>query len=94
MWEVFSKEYNTHVQYESPITSGLKVMAKIKAFVHAHVDARAMTLAPRTYLPRLTNKLLHLPWKTNEAKKLCVLSLFSYNTYTKFFLTHPTSYWL
>ena len=23
---------NTHVQYESPITSGLKVMAKVKVF--------------------------------------------------------------
>ena len=26
---------NTHVQYESPIPSGLKVMAKVKVFVHA-----------------------------------------------------------
>ena len=49
---------NTHVKYESPITSGLKVMAKVKVFVHtanadADVDAdgRAMTLAPLTFLP-------------------------------------------
>ena len=43
---------NTHVQYESPITSGLKVMAKVQVFVHAtdaDADGRAMILAPRTY---------------------------------------------
>ena len=42
---------NTHVQYESLITSGKKVMAKVKVFVHAHTpkdgdgdaDTRAMT---------------------------------------------------
>ena len=42
---------NTHVQYESPITSGKKVMAKVKVFVHAtdaDADGRAVTLAPRT----------------------------------------------
>ena len=38
------------------ITYGLKVKAKVKVFVHAlHADAdadgRAMTLAPRTYVP-------------------------------------------
>ena len=45
------------MQYESSITSGLKVMAKVKVFVHAtdadtdaDADARAMTLAPRTYV--------------------------------------------
>ena len=27
---------NTHVQYESSITSGTKVMAKVKVFVHAY----------------------------------------------------------
>ena len=40
---------NTHVQKESPITSGKKVIAKVKVFVHANyanADARAMTLAP------------------------------------------------
>ena len=45
---------NTHVQYESPITSGLKVMANVKDFVYAanaDVDGRAMTLAPRTFVP-------------------------------------------
>ena len=40
------------MQYESPITSGKKVMAKVKVFVHAsHADAdagRAVTLAPLT----------------------------------------------
>ena len=50
---------NTHVQYESFISSSYKVMAKIKVFVHAshadadadaNADARAMTLAPRTYV--------------------------------------------
>ena len=43
---------NTHVQYESSISSSKKIMGKIKVFVHAsHADARAMTLAPRTYVP-------------------------------------------
>ena len=44
------------MQYESPITSGLKVMSKVKVFVHADdadTDGRAMTLAPRTYLSQL-----------------------------------------
>ena len=46
------------MHYESTITSGLKVMAKVKVFVYAtdadtdaDADARAMTLAPRTYVP-------------------------------------------
>ena len=44
------------MQYESPITSGLNVMAKVKVFVHAShadtgADGRAMTLATRTYVP-------------------------------------------
>ena len=48
------------MQYESPISSGLKVMAKVTVFVHAanadadadaDADARAMTLAPRTFVP-------------------------------------------
>ena len=44
------------MQYEISITSGKKVMAKLKVFVHAHADAdidadtRAITLAPRTFL--------------------------------------------
>ena len=51
---------NTHVQYESPISSGKKVMAKVKVFIHASnadadgdadADTRAMTLAPRTFVP-------------------------------------------
>ena len=49
---------NTHVHYESPITSGLKVMAMVKVFVHAshadtdaEADGKAMTLAPKTYVP-------------------------------------------
>ena len=36
---------NTHVQYEIPTSSGLKVMAKVKVFVHAanaDADGRAM----------------------------------------------------
>ena len=38
------------MQYESSVTSDMKVMAKVKVFVHAHtdVDSRAMTLAPQT----------------------------------------------
>ena len=53
--------YNTHVQsfmqqYESSVSSGKNVMAKVKVFVHisnADVDAdtRAMTLAPLTFVP-------------------------------------------
>ena len=44
------------MQYESPITSGLKVMAKVKVFVYAadagtDADGRAMTLAPLTFVP-------------------------------------------
>ena len=42
------------MQYESPISSGLKVMTKVKVFVHAanaDADGRAMTLAPRTFVP-------------------------------------------
>ena len=51
------------MQYESPITSGLKVMAKVKVFVHAtdaDADGRAMTLAPRTYLSRLAKNVMPL----------------------------------
>ena len=48
------------MQYESPITSIKKVMAKVKVFVHASnadadadadADTRAMTLAPQTFVP-------------------------------------------
>ena len=44
------------MKYESSIFNGLKVMAKVKVFVYvanadADTDARAMTLAPRTYVP-------------------------------------------
>ena len=45
---------NTHVQYESSISYGKKVMAKVKVFVHASnadADTRAMTLTPRTFVP-------------------------------------------
>ena len=51
---------NTHVKYESPVTSGLKVMAKVKVFVHttnADADSRAMTIAPRTYLSWLAKNV-------------------------------------
>ena len=46
------------MQYESPISSGKKVMNKVKVFVHAtaadaDTDARAMTLSPRTFVPSL-----------------------------------------
>ena len=37
---------NAHLQYESPITSGLKVMAKVKVFVHAPTW---MLMATRTW---------------------------------------------
>ena len=42
------------MKYERSITSGLEVMAKVKVFVQAadmDVDDRAMTLAPRSYVP-------------------------------------------
>ena len=52
------------MKYESYIFNGLKVMTKVKVFVHAanadadtdaqayaDADGRAMTLAPRTFLP-------------------------------------------
>ena len=46
------------MKYESYIFNGLKVMAKVKVFVYAanadadaDADTRAMTLAPRTFVP-------------------------------------------
>ena len=44
------------MKYESFIFNGLKVMAKVKVFVYAanadaDADSRAMTLAPRTFVP-------------------------------------------
>ena len=48
------------MKYESYILNGLKVMAKVKVFVYAanadadadaDADSRAMTLAPRTFVP-------------------------------------------
>ena len=47
---------NTHVQYESSTSYGKKLMAKVKVFVNAanadaDADGRAMTLAPRTFVP-------------------------------------------
>ena len=40
------------VKYESPTSYGIEVMANVKVFVHAtDADTRAMTLAPRTYVP-------------------------------------------
>ena len=42
------------MKYESSVFNGLKVMAKVKVFVHAadaDADSRAMTLAPRTFVP-------------------------------------------
>ena len=56
MWKVF----NTHMKYDSYILNGLKVMAKVKVFVYAanaetdadaDANGRAMTLAPRTFVP-------------------------------------------
>ena len=41
MWKVLSQGL-VNVQYESPITSGLKVMAKVKVFVHAHMPKRTL----------------------------------------------------
>ena len=42
---------NTHVQYESHISSGLKVISKVKVFIYtADADARAMTLAFKTFV--------------------------------------------
>ena len=44
------------MKYESSIFNGLKVMAKVKVFVYtanadADADGRAVTLAPRTFVP-------------------------------------------
>ena len=44
------------MNYESSIFIGLKVVAKVKVFVYAanadaDADGRAMTLAPRTFVP-------------------------------------------
>ena len=56
MWKVSSQAIHIHVQYERSISSGKKVMAKVKVLVHAsNTDAdantRAMTLAPWTFVP-------------------------------------------
>ena len=52
---------NTHLQYESSITSGLEEMTKVNVFVHAtDADGRDMTLAPRTYLPWLAKNRVGL----------------------------------
>ena len=45
---------NTHMKYESSIFNCLKVLAKVKVFVHAtnadaDADTRAVTLSPRTF---------------------------------------------
>ena len=47
---------NTHVQYESYISSGLKVTAKVKVFVHAShadtdADAKADISPPDIFIP-------------------------------------------
>ena len=51
---------NKHMKYESFIFNGLKIMGKVKVFVYAanadadmdtDADGRAMTLAPRTFVP-------------------------------------------
>ena len=49
---------STHMKYESSISNGLKVMANVKVCVYAanadadaNSDARAMALAPRTFVP-------------------------------------------
>ena len=48
------------MKYESSFLNGWKVIAKVKVFVHAanadadtdaNADSRAMTLAPRTFVP-------------------------------------------
>ena len=42
------------MKYESYILNGLKVMAKVKVIVdaaNADANGRAMTLAPRTFVP-------------------------------------------
>ena len=39
-------EQNAHVKYENPISSGMKVMAKAKVFVHeTNADADTMAMA-------------------------------------------------
>ena len=48
------------MKYESSVFNGLKVMAKVKVFIHAtnagadadaDADTRAVTLAPHTFVP-------------------------------------------
>ena len=42
------------MKYESSIFNGWKVMANVRVFVHAAkagADGRAVTLAPRTFVP-------------------------------------------
>ena len=47
---------NTHMEYESCILNGLKDKTKVKVFVNvsnadADADTKAMTLAPRIFVP-------------------------------------------
>ena len=35
--------HKDHVQYESPITCGKKVITKVKVFVHKHTPTRTLT---------------------------------------------------
>ena len=61
---------NTHVQYESPITSSKKVMAKVKVFVHAHTPTRTPT-------PGLWHKLPGHSSRLAKKDKMSILWTFS-----------------
>ena len=55
---------NTHVQYESSITSGKKVMAKVKVFVHAHtLDIRPCSLKSIIHWVRSYHKDTHVKYE-------------------------------
>ena len=49
------------MKYESSILNGLKVMTKVKVFVHnADANTRAMTLALRTFVPARKKLWYHM----------------------------------
>ena len=63
---------NTHVQYESSISSGKKVMAKVKVFAHAHTLTRMptmtqtfSTLEPWTFVPARYLKIFSVSLNSN-----------------------------
>ena len=68
MWKVVTQGIHMFNMKTSPTSSGLKVIAKVKVFVHtANANARAMTQAPQTFIPARL-KLSYWPRTGSDAK--------------------------